>query len=337
MPQHRASRSAVTRQGRSLDAQGRPQHDRPTAGGQHRAQPGPSRGPAARSQVGHARSSSSEASPPRARWAWRPRLVSAPTLVGAGVLVLATAGVTGAVVPAASSAGDHPTRTAAAGSSLAGGLPRVTTAARTAPDLGDADSAGAGAGTSDRRERAVSRDAHREAQVSASSRRLQAATEKAAKRRTAALAGLAASARHQAAVIEATTWQLPVTAGAYHLTSRFGDCSALWSRCHTGLDFAAPDGTPIHAVAAGTIKEVGYEGAYGNRTVMTTKDGVDLWYCHQSSIAVQPGDHVVAGQVIGAVGSTGNTTGPHVHLEVRPRPDDPIDPFAALVAHGVHP
>ena len=70
---------------------------------------------------------------------------------------------------------------------------------------------------------------------------------------------------------------------------------------------------------------------------MTTKDGTDLWYCHQSSIAVEPGDQVVAGQVIGSVGSTGNTTGPHVHLEVRPRPDDPVDPFAALVAHGLHP
>jgi murein DD-endopeptidase MepM/ murein hydrolase activator NlpD len=90
-------------------------------------------------------------------------------------------------------------------------------------------------------------------------------------------------------------------------------------------------------VAAGTVKEVGYAGAYGNRTVMTTRDGTDLWYCHQAATSVEQGERVVAGQVIGAVGSTGNTTGPHVHLEVRPRPDDPVDPFAALVAHGLHP
>lgn len=291
-----------------------------TPAGQHRAE---------------ARGSHGQATVPRGRHAWLSHLVSAPGLLGAGVLVIAAAGVTGAVVSGPSTGGDEPTSGTGAVSSVSSSLPRQGTAARTAPDLSSSDAVGIG--TRDRRERAVSRDAHREAQLSASTRRLQAVTEKAAKEHKAALAGLAAGARRQARVIAANTWQLPVTAGAYHLTSRFGECSALWSRCHTGLDFAAPDGTPIHAVAAGTITEVGYAGAYGNRTIMTTGDGTDLWYCHQSATSVQAGDQVVAGQVIGAVGSTGNTTGPHLHLEVRPNPKVPVDPFAALVAHGLQP
>jgi murein DD-endopeptidase MepM/ murein hydrolase activator NlpD len=254
--------------------------------------------------------------------------------VGAGILALAAAGITGAVIAAGTATDDSASAAAAAGT-VSSGLPRLVTPARTAPDVSSAEAVVTG--IRDRRERAVSRDAHREAQLSASTRKLQAVTEKAARKRTAALAGLAAGARRQAQVIAENTWQLPVTPGAYHLTSRFGDCSSLWSRCHTGLDFAAPDGTAIHAVAAGTVKEVGYAGAYGNRTIITTRDGTDLWYCHQSATSVERGEQVVAGQVIGAVGSTGNTTGPHVHLEVRPRPDDPEDPFAALIAHGLRP
>jgi murein DD-endopeptidase MepM/ murein hydrolase activator NlpD len=295
----------------------------------------------------------------------RPRLAVAG-LVGLAVAAVVGAQSIGAVdVGRASSLGDTVDASSAISGGLSGGLsgplsarvaPR-TAPARTAPDVsvgaavtsasassvatspvGSTTTRTAGiTGVRDRRERAVSRDAHREAQASAADRRLQVVTEAAAKRRTAALAQLAAGARRQAEVIAENTWQLPVASGAYHLTSRFGDCSSLWSHCHTGLDFAAPDGTPIHAVAAGTVKEVGYAGAYGNQTIITTRDGVDLWYCHQSATAVQPGDRVSAGQVIGAVGSTGNTTGPHVHLEVRPRPDDPVDPFAVLVSHGVHP
>jgi murein DD-endopeptidase MepM/ murein hydrolase activator NlpD len=206
-------------------------------------------------------------------------------------------------------------------------------AARTVPNGTDAVAGDALA----RRERAVSRDASREASASARGRRLQAATEKAARQRRAALAALAAGARQQAVRIAQNTWQLPVSPGAYHLTSRFGECSSLWSHCHTGLDFAAPEGTPLHAVAGGTVTEVGYAGAYGNRTILTLGDGTELWYCHQSATAVQAHQAVGAGQVIGAVGSTGNTTGPHLHLEVRPRPDDPVDPFAALVSHGLKP
>ena len=187
------------------------------------------------------------------------------------------------------------------------------------------------------RERAVSRDLVRVARRNTASSHLQVAAERDAELRTAVLAKQKLGADRQAHRIAATGWQLPVTKGVYHLTARFGSCSGLWSHCHTGLDFAAPTGTPIHAVASGTITETGYAGAYGNRTIMTLPDGSELWYCHQTAYVVHEGDKVVAGQVIGLVGSTGNTTGPHVHLEVRPNPKTPVDPFTALVAHGLHP
>jgi murein DD-endopeptidase MepM/ murein hydrolase activator NlpD len=151
------------------------------------------------------------------------------------------------------------------------------------------------------------------------------------------IAKLVAKTEKVAKRFAADAWQLPIPGGVYRLTARFGQCSGLWAHCHTGLDFAAPSGTPIHAVANGTISETGWAGAYGNRTVMTLEDGTELWYCHQSEIGVRVGQPVVSGQVIGLVGSTGNTTGPHLHLEVRPGGGDPVDPEDALIAHGVRP
>ena len=158
-----------------------------------------------------------------------------------------------------------------------------------------------------------------------------------ARESNAELAKLAASAEQIVSEILENAWQLPLAPGVYRLTARFGQCSSLWAYCHTGLDFAAPEGTPVLAVANGVITETGWAGAYGNRTVMTLEDGTELWYCHQSSIGVQVGDQVVGGQPIGTVGSTGNSTGPHLHLEVRPGGGDAVDPFQALTVHGLTP
>ncbi len=130
-------------------------------------------------------------------------------------------------------------------------------------------------------------------------------------------------------------WVIPVT--GYRLSARFGQSSGLWSTTHTGLDFAGPAGSTIVSVAAGTVKSTGYEGAYGNRTVITLTDGTDIWYCHQSRIAVSVGDTVGPGDVIGYTGSTGNVTGPHLHLEVHPNGGGPVDPEAALREHNVTP
>ena len=106
---------------------------------------------------------------------------------------------------------------------------------------------------------------------------------------------------------------------------------------HTGLDFAAPTGTPLKAVANGTITAVGYAGSYGYRTILTLEDGTEIWYCHQSTMTVSVGETVVGGQTIGTVGSTGNSTGPHLHLEIRPGGGNPVDPYAALISHGIQP
>ena len=134
----------------------------------------------------------------------------------------------------------------------------------------------------------------------------------------------------------APAWALPVAAG-YRLSAGFGECSGLWGRCHTGLDFAAPSGTPVLAVAAGRVTEVGWAGAYGNRAVLMLGDGTEVWYCHLDAVGVGLGTPVAAGDVVGTVGTTGNTTGPHLHLEVRPSGADPVDPAAALASHGLTP
>jgi len=183
--------------------------------------------------------------------------------------------------------------------------------------------------------RTVSRDSRREALADAADDKLQNEAEAQSKERNAALAKFAQQAEKQAAKLKLNQWILPVA--GYHLTARFGDYSGLWSHYHTGLDFAAPSGTPIHAVANGVVTSVGYDGAYGNKTVITLEDGTELWYCHQTSYSVSVGQEVHAGDAIGHVGSTGNVTGPHLHLEVRPGGGDPVDPYAALVVHGLQP
>src|SRR4051794_24170359 len=253
-----------------------------------------------------------------------PGIPSVPTLIGAAALAVAAVGaVTVGAAEGASPLSSGDVRPLSARASLLNGT-GGSTATLSATALS-------------RRERAGSRDSRPQAPQAGADEQLQAVAERQAKERNAALAALAASAEKQATLLARKAWQLPVNPGAYHLTSRFGECSGLWSHCHTGLDFAAPTGTPIHAVANGTVTEVGSAGAYGNRTIVTLEDGTELWFCHQSAVAVTTGQHVRTGEVIGLVGATGNTTGPHLHLEVRPGAGDPVDPFAALVARGLHP
>ena len=185
------------------------------------------------------------------------------------------------------------------------------------------------------RERALSRDSERQAMQDAADARLKAAAEEQAAERNAELKSLGQAAEKRASEIAENQWHLPTS--GYRLTARFGMAGGLWSSNHTGLDMAAPAGTPIVAVANGVITETGSAGAYGNQTIQTLEDGTEIWYCHQTEIGVNPGDRVIGGQQIGTVGSTGNSTGPHLHLEVRPGGGDPVDPYQALVFHGVTP
>ncbi len=181
----------------------------------------------------------------------------------------------------------------------------------------------------------VSRDSRRDALDDAADAKLQDKVEQQSAQRDAAIAQLTEEAQKQSDKLRLNQWVLPVS--GYHLTARFGDYSGLWAHFHTGLDFAVGAGTPIHAVAGGVVTFVGYDGAYGNKTVVTLDDGTELWYCHQTSQSVSVGEKVAAGEEIGTVGSTGNVTGPHLHLEVRPGGGDPVDPYPALVVHGLQP
>jgi len=185
------------------------------------------------------------------------------------------------------------------------------------------------------RQRAVSRDTDRQAIAASSKSTLKAEAEAMGQQRNAALTSLAHSAEKRADQIAKNLWILPTT--GYHLTGRFGMVSGLWATFHTGLDFATATGTPIYAIADGVITSTGYDGPYGNKTVETLADGTEIWYAHQSAIGVHAGEEVHQGEQIGNVGSTGNTTGPHVHIEVRPGGGDPVDPYPAFIEHGVTP
>lgn len=123
----------------------------------------------------------------------------------------------------------------------------------------------------------------------------------------------------------------------YHLSAGFGLSGPLWESVHTGLDFGASTGTELVAVADGTVTEVAYAGAYGMRTILTLEDGTEVWYCHQLTPLVFEGEEIEIGEPLGLVGSTGNSTGPHLHLEVRPDGGAPIDPAAWLRAAGLDP
>ena len=123
----------------------------------------------------------------------------------------------------------------------------------------------------------------------------------------------------------------------YRLSGAFGITGPLWEAEHGGQDFSAPLGEQIVAVAAGTVTEVADAGPYGLRTIVVLPDGTEVWYCHQTDASVSVGQAVDVAEVIGRVGSTGNSTGPHLHLEVRPGGGSPIDPVDWLRAEGLTP
>jgi murein DD-endopeptidase MepM/ murein hydrolase activator NlpD len=150
-------------------------------------------------------------------------------------------------------------------------------------------------------------------------------------------------------------WVNPLPPGSYRLTSPFGP---RWGTHHDGQDFAAPTGTPIRAVSAGTVMAAGCTSPFcdrrghvdaggrpstagcGFRVIVLHTRGVASMYCHASRLAVHDGQRVMAGQVIGWVGSTGNSTGPHLHLQIHtgaPPVDRSTaqDPVAYLASVGV--
>lgn len=132
-----------------------------------------------------------------------------------------------------------------------------------------------------------------------------------------------------------SSWTNPLADAAYRKTAGFGQCSGLWSNCHTGQDMAAPVGTPVVAASGGKVIYAGWGGAYGNLIKIQHADNVQTWYAHQDRFAVAEGAEVQPGQQIGYVGDTGNTTGPHLHFEVRLN-DEPIDPVPFMAGKGAN-
>jgi murein DD-endopeptidase MepM/ murein hydrolase activator NlpD len=164
--------------------------------------------------------------------------------------------------------------------------------------------------------------------------------EEAARKKAAELAKKEREAKERAAR-EAerkrlNTFVAPIS-GSY-VSTGYKTGGSLWSSgSHTGIDFHAMTGTPVHAVGVGTVVETGWGGAYGNQIVIRMADGMYTQYGHLSSIGVSVGQQVVRGQQIGLSGATGNVTGPHLHFEARTTPDygSDVDPVAYLRKHGV--
>ena len=193
--------------------------------------------------------------------------VARRSLLGIAALAVSAGGAVTAADPDAASA-DAPTT----GSS-----------ARPAPSAAPAASPAATCSTG--RGAAVSRDSRRDALADAADADLVAEAEAQAKQRNAALAKFAQQAEAQAAKIALNLWVLPAQPAT---ASPPGSASTACGRSyHTGLDFAAPSGTPIMAVANGVVTSVGYDGSYGNKTVVTLEDGTEIWYCHQSALRRQ--------------------------------------------------
>lgn len=131
-------------------------------------------------------------------------------------------------------------------------------------------------------------------------------------------------------------WTPPIR-GNPQLGKRYGEAGPMWSSgYHTGQDYQAPRGTPVVAVADGTVTFRGVRGWAGNLVIVKHNDGTESWYAHLNTFSlIFPGSKVLRGTQLGTVGSTGNTTGPHLHLEAH-RGGKHFDPMKMMTT-GVAP
>ncbi|GHB45060.1 peptidase [Streptomyces cirratus] len=139
----------------------------------------------------------------------------------------------------------------------------------------------------------------------------------------------------EAAAKEAARPKFAIPVTQHGLSAGFGQAGGMWMSVHTGIDFPVSYGTPVMAATDGTVRTQ-WNSAYGNMAIVTSPDGTETWYCHLSSTKIRSGK-VQAGDVIAYSGNSGNSTGPHLHFEVRPGAGSPIDPQAWLRSHGLDP
>ncbi|MER7620819.1 M23 family metallopeptidase [Streptomyces sp. NPDC126503] len=176
------------------------------------------------------------------------------------------------------------------------------------------------------------------AQVKAAAAQAKAAQVKAAQIKAAAVKAKAATPVKKAA--KKAAWVKPVS--SYTLSASYNQGGAMWAHKHSGQDFAVPVGTPVKAAGFGTVVKAGPYGggdgpAYGNAIVVKHANGTYSQYAHLSKIKVRIGQKVAAGQQIALSGNTGNSSGPHLHFEIRTTPNygSAVNPAAFLRAHGV--
>ncbi|MDK0521633.1 M23 family metallopeptidase [Streptomyces sp. ML-6] len=139
----------------------------------------------------------------------------------------------------------------------------------------------------------------------------------------------------EAARKEALRPKFVMPVAQHTLSAYFGQSGVNWMSRHTGIDFPVLQGTPVMAATDGTVRTQ-LNSAYGNMAIVTAADGTETWYCHLSSTKIRSGP-VKAGDVIAYSGDSGNSTGPHLHFEVRPGGGAAIDPLPWLRSHGVDP
>ncbi len=176
-----------------------------------------------------------------------------------------------------------------------------------------------------------------EARAKAAKAKAKAEAERKAEARAKEVREEKARAARAAERARLNAFHLPV-AGS-HVTTGYNTGGSLWSSgSHSGVDFQAASGSSVVAVGAGTVVEAGWGGAYGNNIVLRMTDGTYTQYGHLSSIGVSVGQSVSSGQQIGLSGSTGNSTGPHLHFEARTTPDygSDMDPVGYLRSHGLN-
>ncbi|MBA2951336.1 M23 family metallopeptidase [Streptomyces himalayensis] len=165
-----------------------------------------------------------------------------------------------------------------------------------------------------------------------------APAEKASTTSTAPKATTTATSTAPADTAATTTSAFTAPIPGATMSTPYRQSGSMWSSgYHTGVDFVAPTGTSLKAVGAGTVVSAGWAGSYGNQVVIQLSDGLYAQYAHLSALSVSAGQTVTAGQQIGLSGSTGNSTGPHLHFEIRTTPDygSDVDPLAYLRQHGV--
>lgn len=184
-----------------------------------------------------------------------------------------------------------------------------------------------------------------EAQAAAQAGAAKARAEKAAKAKAAAVAKQknAAEAKKRAAAAakkKAASWIDPVK--TYRLSAKFAENGGRWAHKHSGQDYAVPTGTNVMAAHGGTVVKAGGWGAgdgpaYGNAVVVKHGNGTYSQYAHLSRIDVRVGQIVKTGQRIAMSGNTGNSSGPHLHFEIRTTPNygSAVDPAAFLRSKGV--